>query len=210
MSKTEGKSSLLKDALILFAITLIASLALGLVYEITREPIANAKEQAKLEAYKKVFPEMDYLKEAESREIDTVNEAVASDAALKGSKLTALCRAYDVYGNELGYVMSLSNSGGYGGDITAALGISADGTLKGLEFLSLSETAGLGMRAKEDSFTAQFKDVNTDAFSLPKAGIEGETELDAISSATITSAAVSRLVNAGLAAFRMLNGGEVQ
>ena len=43
--------NIIKNTLILTAITLVAGVLLGLVYEITKEPIALAKEAAKKEAY---------------------------------------------------------------------------------------------------------------------------------------------------------------
>ena len=43
-----------------------------------------------------------------------------------------------------------------------SMGIASDGTTKGISFLSLSETAGLGMRADTDDFKNQFKDKNVE------------------------------------------------
>ncbi|MBQ3911657.1 MAG: electron transporter RnfG, partial [Lachnospiraceae bacterium] len=63
MSETKQKNTLIHDALILFAITLIAAIALGFVYEITKDPIAQAEAKAKIDAYKAVFPEMTATKE---------------------------------------------------------------------------------------------------------------------------------------------------
>ena len=40
------KNTILKDALILIVITLIAGGLLGLVYEVTKKPIANQQEKA--------------------------------------------------------------------------------------------------------------------------------------------------------------------
>ena len=53
------KDSIVRDTLILTVITLIAGLLLGLVYQITKEPIAQQEESAKTEAYKAVFAEAD-------------------------------------------------------------------------------------------------------------------------------------------------------
>ena len=49
------KSGIIKDAVALFVITLIAGALLGLVNQITKEPIAKAELKAKEEAYKVVF-----------------------------------------------------------------------------------------------------------------------------------------------------------
>lgn len=58
---TEQKA-MLKDALILFVITLVAGLLLGIVYNVTKEPIANQKAKAKIEASKNVFRQRRTLK----------------------------------------------------------------------------------------------------------------------------------------------------
>ena len=44
------KNPIIKNALILTIITLIAGLGLGFVYEITKNPIAQAQEKAKKES----------------------------------------------------------------------------------------------------------------------------------------------------------------
>ena len=48
-------NKLVKDALVLTAITVIAGVCLGGVYEITKKPIADAQEAATQESYKAVF-----------------------------------------------------------------------------------------------------------------------------------------------------------
>ena len=48
-------NKIIKNTLILTAITLVSGILLGLVYEITKEPIAIAKEQAKNKAYQAVM-----------------------------------------------------------------------------------------------------------------------------------------------------------
>ena len=44
-------NKIVKNTLILTVITLVAGLGLGLVYEVTKAPIAQAKETAKKEAW---------------------------------------------------------------------------------------------------------------------------------------------------------------
>ena len=48
---------IIRDTLILTAITLISGLALATVYQITKQPIAQAEAAAELAAYEGVFPE---------------------------------------------------------------------------------------------------------------------------------------------------------
>ena len=65
--------------------------------------------------------------------------------------------AKDSSGASLGYVVDVTNTEGYGGDIELMAGITSDGTINGIQFLSISETAGMGMKAKDADFMDQFK-----------------------------------------------------
>ena len=62
-------NKILKNTLILTVITLVAGLGLGLVYEVTKAPIAQAQETAKKEAWQQVFPEAD-LNDFEQIDVD--------------------------------------------------------------------------------------------------------------------------------------------
>lgn len=188
---------IMKNTAILTAITLIAGLLLGLVYEITKEPIAKSQEAAKQEAYKSV------LSDAESFE----NVEVQADAVdVQGCRVDEVAEAKA--GNEtVGYVVTTTSSEGYGGDIQISVGISMDGTVTGVEILSIGETAGLGMKAKEESFREQYVDKAVDSFTVTKSGASSESEIDALSGATITSKAFTNAVNTGLAYFHTVLGG---
>ena len=212
-ARTEGKKQggLIHDALVLFAITVIAALALGFVYELTKDPIAQAEAQAKVDAYKAVFPEMYGTKELGDPEaaLKQANELIASDKAYEGVTVDEILMAEDESGALLGWVLTVTSSKGYGGKITMTMGVSrggteAEGTLKGVEFLAISETPGLGMNAKEEKFRSQFRNAQVGQYSLAKRNIAGDTEIDAISSATITTTAVTRSINAGLKVIQKL------
>lgn len=201
----KAKGTLVHDALILFAITLIAALALGFVYELTKDPIAAAKEQAKVDAYKAVFPDMASTS-AWNGSYGQAQALIDADTELVGTTVDEVLNALDPNGNVIGLVMTVSNSKGYGGSIQMAMGVAGDGTLQGIEFLSISETAGLGMKAKDDAFISQFAGAKVGRYSLAKRNIQGDTEIDAISSATITTAAVTRMINAGLKIYAEMGG----
>ena len=64
---------ILKDAAILFVITLVAGLCLGAVHEVTLDPIAKAQEAAATKTYKEVFPEA-----AKFEQTDELTAAVAA------------------------------------------------------------------------------------------------------------------------------------
>lgn len=200
MSVEKQKSTIIKDTLILFAITLVAALLLGTVYEITKEPIANAALEAKTAAYKSVFPALDSTSENEelSALVEESDAMLSKYPDLIGSEIEEALLALDASGKPLGIVMTVKNSKGYGGAIEFTIGVGSDGTMYGLEFLSISETAGLGMKAKKEEFKNQFKGVKVSQFAFAKRGIMGDVDIDAISSASITTSAITRGVNAGL------------
>ncbi|MCD8143373.1 MAG: FMN-binding protein [Clostridiales bacterium] len=80
-----------------------------------------------------------------------------------------------------------------------SVGIDTEGTILGLSFTELEETAGLGMRADEDSFKSQFVGVQVDSFTLNKSGgSTADDEIDSISGASTTSGAVVNAVNAAI------------
>jgi electron transport complex protein RnfG len=183
-----------KNTLILFVITLIAGLLLGWVYGITKEPIAKEQQRAKEEAYKEVFAEAEAF---EDMEVDGQSSREFKKMGWDAS-VDEIMQVLDKNGSAIGYVLTVTDHEGYGGDIQFAMGVKNDGTLNGISFLSISETAGLGMKAKEDNFKNQFTDKKVDSFSYTKNGASADNEIDAISGATITTNAVTNGVNAGL------------
>lgn len=94
-------------------------------------------------------------------------------------------------------MVTVTDKEGYGGDIQITVGVTKDGTVSGVSILSISETAGLGMRATEAKFQEQYVGKNTDKFYVSKDGGEGEP-IDAISGATITSRAFTGAVNTAI------------
>lgn len=189
-----SKGGFMKDALILFAITLVAGACLGGVYEATKEPIAAANLAAKEEAYRTVLPD------AASFEADDMTDVMASaNAEVSGLgygnvTVDEAAVALDGSGTPMGYVVTTTSKDGYGGAITVSVGVLADGTVNGIAFLTLAETAGLGMNADTD-WKNQYAGKNVDAFAVTKNGASGENEINAISGATITSNAVTGAVN---------------
>ena len=186
---------IIKNTLILTIITVVAGLCLGLVYEITKKPIADSQEKAKKEAWQAVFPGAD-LSEFKQIDVDQdIADQVISDLGVNAT-IDEVCT-----GGEEGYVVTATDGDGYGGDIQITVGIQKDGTISGISFLSISETAGLGMNAQKPAFYEQYVGKQTDKFYVSKDGGEGEP-IDAISGATFTSRAVTGAVNAALGYFQ--------
>lgn len=193
--KVAKKDSAVKDAAILVIITLVAALLLAFVYEITKDPIAAQKAKKKTEAYAAVYPGLSDTVISEA--LQAKAEAFAGDSM----RVDEAVLAKDASSAVVGVLMTVTTPEGYGGDITLTCGVTTDGTLTGISFLTLAETAGLGMKAQEDGFRGQFENKKTDSFALMKGGaavVEGDEPIDVISNATITSEAVVRAVNGAL------------
>lgn len=197
------KNTIVKDAAILTAITLIAGLLLGFVYEITKEPIAVQEEKRAQEANLAVFPDAASFAEDESAHVGN-SDAILADAGFSEADIDEALAAKDGGGGTLGYVFTVTSHEGYGGDITFKMGVRLDGTLNGIAFLSISETAGLGMKADTDKFKGQFAGRQAAQFAYTKTGAAADNEIDAISGATVTTNAVTNGVNAGLAYFQAI------
>ena len=202
-------TAMIKDAAILLIITLFSGLLLGLVYQITKEPIALAEERAAKEAYSEVFPSASDYQMLENLSLDSLSEDTAwLEAGFEGVSIENVLEAQDQGGALLGYILTMTSHEGYGGDITFTMGISNDGTLNGISILSISETAGLGMKA-EDVLKPQFADKNVPSFTYTKTGAASDDQIDAISGATITTKAMTKAVNGGLYFFQTQLGGGV-
>lgn len=191
----------IKDALALTAITVVSGLLLGLVYGITKEPIAKQQEKTQMEAYREVFPDADSFEDY----IDAGDEkmrSVLDENGYEAEEIDKMVKAVSADGSQLGFVVTVTTSEGYGGDIQFTMGVADDGTLNGISILSISETAGLGMKADTDEFKSQFAGKNVEAIHYSKTGAAADDQIDAISGATITTNAITNGVNAGLCAFR--------
>lgn len=199
--------NMLKDAAILLLITLVAGLALGFVYQITKGPIALAEEKAAKEAYAEVFPA---ASDFEEDGLDMPKEAAWQEAwnenGFTGVDIENTLKAVGAEGEVLGYVLTVTSHEGYGGDITFTMGVTMDGTLNGVSILSISETAGLGMKA-ESVLKPQFANKKVPSFTYTKQGAASDSQIDAISGATITTSAFTNAVNGGLYYFQTQLGG---
>ena len=210
------KDSIGRDISILVMITLVAGALLGVAYGVTKGPIASAKEQARKKAQKTVMSVADsfetlYAEQDSGTPVpDTVHEALEKEE-IASTRVTQIDKAQDKSGNLLGYVVTVTDPDGYGGDVELMCGVThaEDGTItiEGISFLSLTETAGMGMRAKEEEFQDQFSGKKLDRGQLvaySKSGAAGNNEIDAISGCTITTSAVTDDVNAALLAAQVL------
>ncbi len=112
----------------------------------------------------------------------------------------------DSSGKEVGYTKSALTQG-FGGEIEVTAAARPDGTIAGISVggSNFAETAGLGARAKEPEFQAQFAGKKAPV-SLSKDG----GEIDALTGATITSRAVIKGVNEAMAGIAEVAGFTVE
>jgi len=209
---------MVKNAMILFVITFIAALLLGLVYQITKDPIAEQEALKISKANSAVFTS------AASFSIDNIVDSEKASSLLasdddaqdySGVTIDSCIEAYDESGNVLGYVLQITSSG-YSDDIVFSMGITNEGVLTGISIISINETPGLGMNAEKvivpQFTTSDGLDADT-TYSVVKDGTgsssDSDSYIEAISGATITSNAITHGVNAGLLYYtNILEGGQ--
>ena len=177
MRKQNNISYILRLALTLLAITAAVALALAAVNTVT-EPIIRAiterKTQAAIEA---VLP-------GGGEKLESFTDA------------SGLVQA--VYASESGYAVQVAPVG-FDGEIVMMVGVDKAGKVLGIDIISNTETAGLGAVAGADNSKGE-------AFRQDFVGESGELavdkdggQIDSLTSATITSRAVVKGVNAALA-----------
>ena len=177
-----------KLGLNLLIISAVAALLLALTNNVTADTIAKRNEQANAEARKLVLES--------AQDFEQVKDVKTDNS--KGVEVSEIYEAKDASGNTVGYTLKVLPSG-YGGTIELMVGIdSAKGQVSGINVVSNSETAGLGAKATDPEFSDQYKGKPLEELSVLKNGTPGDTEIKAISGATITSTAVTNGVDAAI------------
>ena len=181
---------IIKDILILCIITVICGGVLGYVYQITLSPIEKQAQQSQQEAYLEVMKEATSFKEINSKEINRLAKQLKSFKQKEG----------------IGYIIQVVDHDGFGGDIEIIVGINLQKEITGVEILSIDETVGLGMNAKNEEFRNQYVGKKVDHFQVVKNGKQNEDEVDSLSGATITSKAMTNGINGALDFYDLLKG----
>lgn len=178
----------------LFAICLVTTFLLALVYSVTKDTIAVRAEEAAGEARMAVMADADRFELLEGEEAaDTEGVILAVYGAYSGSEL-------------VGYVFD-AETNGYGAAIRSIIGVTADKTeISGLRITESSETPGLGAHIADANFYEQFAGTGGTGATLTvvKLVTDPNSEIEAISAATISSNAVTRAANAALRTAQIL------
>ena len=118
----------------------------------------------------------------------------------------------DSTGNVVGYVFDCSGDAkGYGGDVSVTVGIDTEGKITGIQPDDVSnENPGLGQNSDKASWKAQFVGESGDltVVKSDKSAQDNTSDgkINAITSATITSKAVTSSVNAALDMYDEIGG----
>ena len=133
--KTEKKSGggqIIKLALVLFAVSAIMALALGLVYEVTKDTISMRAAETTKNAYANVLQADDYAEQADFENDGTITKLSVATTG----------------GEQTGYVAETTFSGAQG-MITMVVGLDSDYNCTGVYITKHSETSGLGAKAAD-------------------------------------------------------------
>ncbi|WP_052102604.1 RnfABCDGE type electron transport complex subunit G [Porphyromonas gingivicanis] len=184
-------------------ICLIVGAILGVMNEVTKDPIAATELKNKTEAIKQVVPEFDNapLDEKVEVELEGETEKLTIYPAKKG-------------GTVVGYAVQSYSGNGFSGRIDVMVGFDAAGIIKDFSVLKHSETPGLGAKMQE-----WFHLDNLSATSIRKmSGVDMSAEaplvvskdggkVDAITASTISSRAFLDAINRAYKTYQKVSGG---
>ena len=184
------ESSLKNMVLVLFTITLISSAAVGGVYMITKEPIAQAKVAAVNNALQQVLPEY---------------EATTSQT-IEVNSLPIVAHTATVADKAVGYAIESISKNGFGGAVRLMVGFDTKGNIININVLEQKETPGLGTKMAEDgnALLLSLKDKNAAEVNMTVKKDGGD--IDALTAATISSRAYAEAVAVAYEAFKVACG----
>ncbi len=166
-------------------ITLLTALLLSGTYALTKDRIAAYQNEATEKAVEAVLP-------VPGKEILSVEVLDISGETDIPQCETRLVTAKD----GAKYYAIVAEPTGYGGKISMMVGVASDLTVTGISIISMSETPGLGTKAAEPTFAAQFAGKTT-GVKVTK-GTPKDNEIAAITGATISSEAITSGVRTAL------------
>jgi len=164
----------------LFLICLVVAVMLAVVNQVTMGPIAAQKTAADEQALILAVPEADRFEDVAGYVPEGIVQRFYS--AMKGSE-------------QVGYCVKVAPKG-FGGEILLMVGLDMDATVTGISLVSMSETAGVGTRTKDEAFLSQFIGKSGSIGVVKRS--PGEAEVQAVSGATISSKAITSGVQAAI------------
>lgn len=177
-----NKKTIIYPTIVMLLICIVITLALSVTNAVTAPKIAEITEKNTNSAMEAVMEADMYVKcELEVSK----SEAVTYHKAVKDDKVA-------------GYIFTVSEKG-YGGDISVMVSVNPDCTVNMVQILDASnETPGLGQNVTKEEFYGQFEGKGYGVQTVKGGTKSAENEVDAVTSATISSKAVGRAVNKAL------------
>ena len=167
--------------IVIGAVCLFSGGALSIMYNFTKTQIYENQQKELKDAISKVLPEVKSYKEIKKTETLTIYEGTGENEKI------------------IGYAI-VGEGNGFQGKIKLIIGIDADlKSFLGMEVLESSETPGLGTKVSDEPFKTQVKslklkrDVSIGCVRDEKS--KKETDIQAITGATISSEAVVSVLN---------------
>ena len=168
-----------KPIVVLSLICVVVTGALAATNEVTAPIIEEATIAAENAARAEVLPEADSFSPVEGITVEGVSAVYTAD-------------------NGAGAVITASAKG-YGGDVVIMVGINADGNIEGITVTQQSETKGIGSNVVDNpEYLAQYS-----GLSAAEPLVLNE-DVDARTSATVSSTAVINAVNAAIEAYNQI------
>lgn len=178
----------------LTTIAVLSAFVLASVHKLTEKPIAEAKDKRELEAISEVVEVFDNNPFAEKMMITTPD---------KKHKLAFFPARKD--GTINSFAIKTYSDNGFGGRLEMIVGFYIDGAIKSFKITEHHETPGLGSKADEAKFKAQFDGFNPNKHKFKVKQDGGE--IDGITAATITSRAVIDAIQRAVDAYNNFNTG---
>ncbi len=187
VAKKENAWSILKLGLVLCAYAVVACTLLALVNNFTAPKIADNQAKKVSAAMQEFFPDAGLT-------FETVNDYTAQVVgAITVDEIYVAKKDGKIVGGAAQVTGPTYDQG------SILIGMKTDGSVTGLKFLKLTDSPGFGLKANDSTFKlpngktfyGQFEGKNA------KDGFTAGKNFDAISGATITSVAVSSLINEG-------------
>ena len=175
------QSSFLNMVLTLTIVSVVAAVALGFVYKVTKAPIEKALLDKQMKAVEAVISGYDNNPVGEKYQV-----------AFEGGKDSMEVYPAKLDGELVGMAVKTKSPKGYSGDIWLMVGFQKDGKISNIVVTEHLETPGLGSKMTGEKFISQFvgKDPGKSDLKVKKDG----GDIDAISGATISSRAFSEAV----------------
>lgn len=169
-------------ALVLVCICLVVTLALAGTNSVTSPIIAANAQKAADEARMEVLPDGDSFTQYDGKLAEGIIDCYIAD-------------------NKAGMAVTAGYKG-FGGLVKVMVGIGADGNVTGVKVTEHAETPGLGTKAAEPDYLKQYQGMG----EFAGGHINNDTNVDAVTGATITSNAVYNSVCEAIEQFNECGG----